>query len=212
MCTGRLDLALILRAFAKGADGVVIGGCHLNECNYITHGNFHALAMVHLFKKMMEQLGLNPDRLRMELISGSEGNKFVEIMNEFSREIRDIGPLGAAEGIDEKGLKSKLDAFTKLVPYLRLVERERLRLSLKTEEDFDEYFDSAEFNRIFGELVLDKLHISQITSLLAASPLTTKEISETLNLPASDVSRHLNASSRQGFVRYDSDRKCYSLV
>ena len=48
MCSGRVDMAFVLRAFSKGADGVFIGGCHLNECNYITHGNYHALNMVHL--------------------------------------------------------------------------------------------------------------------------------------------------------------------
>ena len=52
MCTGRVDLSFVLRAFSKGADGVFIGGCHLNECNYITHGNYHALSMVHICKKI----------------------------------------------------------------------------------------------------------------------------------------------------------------
>ena len=46
MCSGRVDLAFVLRAFSKGMDGVFIGACHLNECNYITHGNYHALNMV----------------------------------------------------------------------------------------------------------------------------------------------------------------------
>src|SRR5512137_2171919 len=101
MCTGRLDLSLVFRAFAKGADGVLIAGCHLNECNYITHGNFHALGMTHLAKKILEVLGVNPARLRMELISGGEGTRFVEIMNEFSETIRELGPLGAGEGMDE---------------------------------------------------------------------------------------------------------------
>ena len=51
MCSGRVDLAFVLRAFSKGVDGVFIGGCHLNECNYITHGNYHALNMVLLCQK-----------------------------------------------------------------------------------------------------------------------------------------------------------------
>ena len=57
MCTGRVDLSFILRAFSKGADGVFIGGCHLNECNYTTHGNFYALRITQLAKKLLERLG-----------------------------------------------------------------------------------------------------------------------------------------------------------
>ena len=76
MCSGRVDLAFVLRAFSNGADGVFIGGCHLNECNYVTHGNYHALSMVRICKKIMKHIGLNPERLRIEFMSGSEANPF----------------------------------------------------------------------------------------------------------------------------------------
>ena len=173
MCSGRVDLAYVLRAFSKGADGVFIGGCHLNECNYITHGNYHALSMVHLCKKIMEHIGLNPERLRIEFMSGAEASLFVESVNDFVKKVKEIGPLGKSEGIDEKGLKVKLEAVTKLIPYIRLVERERLRLPFKSEEEYDKFFNSDEFNRLFNELIVDKLAISQIISLLRERPLST---------------------------------------
>ena len=166
MCTGRLDLSYILRAFSNGADGVFIVGCHLNECNYITHGNFHALSTAHLCKKLMEHIGLNPERLRIKFMSGGEGILFTEVMNEFSKKIRELGPLGISDGIDKNVLKAKLEAVTSLVPYMRLVERERLRLPFKTKEEYDTFFNSDEFNRLFKELIVDKLAISQITALL----------------------------------------------
>jgi len=97
MCTGRVDLSYILRAFSRGADGVFIGGCRLNECNYITHGNFHALSMVHLCKKLMEYIGLNPDRLRIEFMSSGEGILFAEVMNDFGNKVKKLGPLGKSE-------------------------------------------------------------------------------------------------------------------
>ncbi len=65
MCSGRVDLEHIARAFSKGADAVFVGGCRLNECNYITHGNYDALANVLMLKKILEHIGLNPDRLRI---------------------------------------------------------------------------------------------------------------------------------------------------
>ena len=210
MCTGRVDLSFVLRAFSKGADGVFLIGCRLNECNYITHGNFHALSMVHLCKKIMEQIGLNPARLMIEFMSGGEGVLFAEVMNDIGRKVKELGPLGKAEGIDEKALKAKLEAVTGLVPYIRLVERERLRIPFKTEEEYEAFFASDEFNRLFKELIVDKLAISQITSLLREKPLSTGEISDILGLTPSEVSRHMNSSSRHGLVRYDESRKRFA--
>jgi coenzyme F420-reducing hydrogenase delta subunit len=202
----------VLRAFSKGADGVFIGACHLNECNYITHGNFHALTMVNIGKKIMERLGLAPERLRIQFMSGAEANLFVESVNDFVKTVKELGGLGASEGIDEKGLKFKLDAATKLIPYIRLVERERLRVVLKSEEEYREFFASTEVTRLFNELIGDKLAISQIMSLLQERPLSTGKISEILGLTPSEVSKHMNSSSRQGLVRYDEGRKSYTIA
>jgi coenzyme F420-reducing hydrogenase delta subunit len=212
MCTGRLDLSYILRAFSNGADGVFIIGCHLNECNYITHGNFHALSLAYLCKKLMEHIGLNPERFRIQFMSGGEGNLFAEVMNDFSKHVRELGPLGISDGIDKNVLKAKLDAVTSLVPYMRLVERERLRLPFRTKAEFETFFASDEFNRLFKELIIDKLAISQITSLLKGKPLTTGKIAEALGLTPSEVSRHMNTSSRHGLVKYDVDQKSYALA
>ncbi len=212
MCTGRIDLSHILRAFSKGADGVFIGGCHLNECNYLTNGNFHALSMVKICRKMMQHIGLIPERLRIAFMSGSEANLFVEGVNDFVKTVKGLGPLGKKEGIDKKGLKFKLDAVTELIPYLRLVERERLRLPFKSAEEYDEFFDSDEANRLFKELIADKLSVGQILSLLREGPMTTGEMSKILGLTPSEVSRHMNTSSRHGLVRYDVDQKRYALA
>ena len=212
MCSGRVDLAFVLRAFSNGMDGVFIGGCRLNECNYVTHGNFDALANVHLCKKLLEHIGVNPDRLRIEFLSAGEGILLTEVINDFTDKMKQLGPLGKSEGIDEKRLKLKLEAVNKLIPYIRLVERERLRVPSKSEVAYNEFFTSDEVNRLFTELIGDKLAISQIMVLLRERPLSTGEIAETLGLKPSEVSRHMNSSSRQGLVRYDESRKCYALA
>jgi F420-non-reducing hydrogenase iron-sulfur subunit len=210
MCTGRVDLSFLLRAFSKGADGVFVIGCRLNECNYVTHGNFHALSTVHLCKKLMERIGLNPERLMMEFMSGGEGILFAEVMNDIGKKVKELGPLGKAEGIDKKALKAKLEAVTQLVPYIRLVERERLRIPFQSEGEFDAFFTSDQFNRLFDELIGDPLAISQIMLLLREKPHSTGEISNILGLTPSQVSRHMNRSSRHGLVRYDESRKCFA--
>ncbi|OPY63110.1 MAG: Methyl-viologen-reducing hydrogenase, delta subunit [Pelotomaculum sp. PtaU1.Bin065] len=212
MCSGRVDLKHVLRAFSNGADGVFIGGCHFNECHYITDGNFGALGMVLLFKKIMEHIGVNPERLRLENLSAGEGIRFAEIMNDFNKKVMELGPLGEGEGIEENALKSRLEAVTNLVPYIRLVERERLRIPLKSEEVYHEFFTSDEFNRVFNETIAEKLAISQIISILREGPQTTGEIAKVLGLTPSEISRHLNSSSRQRFVRYDEGLKRYALA
>ena len=212
MCTGRVDLAHILRAFSKGVDGVFIGGCRLNECNYTTQGNYHALNKVLLCKKIMEHLGLNPERLRLEFMSSGEGNLFAEVVDDFVNNVRELGALGQGEGIDEYGLKLKLKAFTKLIPYLRLVESERLRLNFNSIEEYTEFYSSEELARLFSELVADKLAISQIMLLLQDKPLSTGEISQILNLTPSEVSRHLNSSAKLGLVSYEVTQKRFSLA
>jgi len=212
MCSGRVDLAHVFRAFSKGTDGVFIGACHLNECNYITHGNYHALTMVNLAKKLLEHIGLNPERLKIEFMSGAEGNLFVEGVNGFVKKVKELGPLGRGEGLDEKELKLRLEAVTLLIPYIRLVERERLRLPAMPEEEYRKFFDSDELNRLFKETIADKLAISQIMLLLRERPLSTGKIVEILGLTPSEVSRHMNTSSRHGLVRYDVSRKCYALA
>lgn len=212
MCSGRVDFLHVLRAFSNKADGVFIGGCHFNECHYITDGNFSALGIVLIMKKIMQQIGLNPDRVCIENMSAGEGLRFAEVLNKFSNQIKEIGPIGQSEGLDEEQLQTRLAMVKDLVPYIKLVERERLRQPVKTEEAYLEFFNGEEFNRVFDETIKEKLAISQIIGLLRREPLTTGEIADSLGLTPSEVSRHLNSSSRQRFVRYDESLKRYALA
>ena len=212
MCTGRVDLAFIFRAFLNGADGVFVGGCWPGECHYVTEGNYDALSNVHLSRKLLEHIGVNPERLRLEWMSSSEGSRFAEIMDDFVKQLKGMGPLGKGEGIEGDGLKFKFEAVNKLIPYVKLVERERLRLPSKSEEAYNNFYTSDEVNRLFKELIGDKLTISQIMLLLGERPLSTREISEILGLTPTEVARHMNSSSRQGLVRYDVNSKCFTLT
>jgi coenzyme F420-reducing hydrogenase delta subunit len=207
MCTGRVDPAFILRAFSNGADGVYIGGCWPGECHYVTEGNYHALSNVLLMKKVLAHIGINPERLRIEWVGASEGVRFAEIMNDVSKKIKELGPLGTAEGLDLKRLAFKLEAVENIIPFMRLVERERLRIHLNKEEEYRAFYASDELNGLFKELVADKLAVSEIMLLLREGPLSSGEISESLGLERSDVVRYLNNSVRQGLIRFDENQK-----
>jgi len=153
MCSGRVDPEFVLRAFSNGMDGVFIGGCRLNECNYITQGNFDALNMVLLCKKIMEHIGLNPDRLRIEFMSAGDGILLAEVIDDFSKKVEVLGPLGKGEKIEEDELKSKLKEVTKLIPYIKIVKREKLDSRLEKEEDYDGFFTSDEIDALFRDVV-----------------------------------------------------------
>jgi F420-non-reducing hydrogenase iron-sulfur subunit len=153
MCSGRVDLEFVLRAFSNGMDGVFIGGCRLNECNYITHGNYDALNMVLLCRRIMEHIGLNPQRLRIEFMSSAEGILFAEVMNEFGKKVKELGPLGEREGIDRQELKSKLAKVIKLVPYIKMVKDEKLASRLENPEEYDKLFTKDEIDRLFSKVV-----------------------------------------------------------
>ncbi len=153
MCSGRVDLAFVLRAFSNGMDGVFIGGCKFNECNYGTHGNYHALNMVLLAKRIMEHIGLNPERLRLETMSAGDGILFAEIMSDFGKKVKELGPLGKGEGIDENELKTKLAEVTKLVPYIKMEKREKLAARIENPEDYNDHFTHDEIDRLFNEVI-----------------------------------------------------------
>lgn len=153
MCSGRIDLAFVLGAFSKGADGVFVGGCRLNECNYATHGNYHALSMVLLAKRILEHVGLNPERLRAEFMSAGEGILFAEAMTGFGRRLRELGPLGEGEGVARNEWKPGLEEAVRLVPYIKLAKREKLALRLAREEDYSGLFTRDEVDRLFREVV-----------------------------------------------------------
>jgi F420-non-reducing hydrogenase iron-sulfur subunit len=151
MCSGRVDLSFVLRAFANGEDGVFIGGCHLNDCHYNTHGNFDAISMVQLAKKLLEHVGINPDRLRLEWVSAGEGIRYADIMIDFAAQIKKLGPLGSSEGVDPDELKARLEEVKKLVPYIKLVEKEKLASRLPDEADYLKLFTAEEVEALLSE-------------------------------------------------------------
>ncbi len=212
MCTGRVDLSFILRAFSRGADGVIVGGCWPGECHYVTEGNYDALATIHLCKKLFQQVGLKPGRVRIEWISASEGNRFAEVMSDFALRLRELGPMGQAEGIDSSGLSTRLDAITRLIPYLKLVEREKFRVPIRTEEAFDEFYGSPRMDSLFNDLVTDKLAMAQILRILEDGPLSSGTIARKLGLDRGAVARQMGLSLRQGLVSFDQEQGSYALA
>lgn len=90
-CTGRIDFMLILKAFANGADGIIVSGCHPNDCHY-TSGNFHARRRWIVFRNLLNLLGIDIARIRYSWVSAAEGAKWADLVNNTVADIRELGP------------------------------------------------------------------------------------------------------------------------
>ena len=92
MCSGRIDPAFVLKALREGADAVLMCGCHPGDCHY-AEGNYKALRRFHMLQKMIQDFGLEPERIRLEWVSAAEGEKFAQVVNEYTEQVRELGPL-----------------------------------------------------------------------------------------------------------------------
>jgi F420-non-reducing hydrogenase iron-sulfur subunit len=91
-CTGRISPMFILKSLQKGADGILVSGCHPGDCHF-THGNFHARRRWTVFRALLNFVGIPQERVRFSWISAAEGNKFAETINKLTEEIRTLGPF-----------------------------------------------------------------------------------------------------------------------
>lgn len=100
MCSGRVDPQFVMDAFARGADGVLIGGCHPGDCHY-GEGNYKALRRFQLLHRMLADMGIEPERLRLEWISAAEGDKVKSVVNDMVEKVKALGPLGLPDRFQE---------------------------------------------------------------------------------------------------------------
>jgi F420-non-reducing hydrogenase iron-sulfur subunit len=107
MCSGRIDPQFVLAALRQGADGVLIGGCHPGDCHY-QEGNYKCLRRFALLKRYLTAMGLEDERLRLEWIAASEGDKVQRVTNEMARQIKKLGPLNLAPVPQPEGVESTM--------------------------------------------------------------------------------------------------------
>ncbi|MBA3036804.1 MAG: hydrogenase iron-sulfur subunit [Desulfobacterium sp.] len=183
MCSGRVDPEFVVRAFLKGCDGIWVGGCHPADCHYIS-GNREAVNMVNLVRRILKHLKINTNRLILEWVSAAEGARFAEVINNFTNQIRELGPLAsdAEKGVD--GLKRKLEAA------LSAVTMEKLRWVTAKQTEFrrdgnryGEVFTGHEIGRMLDGFIQEEITAQEILLLLRQEALSVKEIAHKLELP-----------------------------
>ncbi len=108
MCSGRVDPELVTAAFAAGADGVLVCGCHPGDCHYIS-GNHKTMARMPLLRAVLDDLGIEPERFRHEWVSAAEGEKFARLVTDVTERIRPLGPLGWPRRLARRGVGHGFD-------------------------------------------------------------------------------------------------------
>ena len=212
MCSGRVDPVFILDALSKGADGVMVLGCHPGDCHYIS-GNLMAERKMRWVAELLECAGVDPERLKLEWISASEGERFANTVRDFTEQIRNQGPVPKD---DRKKIMAALDAAQKVVSDTRvrvllgkereLVEEGNVYGERKSQNEFDELMHKT----------LDAEHIRcKILLLTKDEPLSVKELSERLNEPSWDIGRHvmwLRHKGKMALARIDGRSPKYISV
>jgi F420-non-reducing hydrogenase iron-sulfur subunit len=197
MCSGRVDPALPLRFLAEGADGVMITGCHIGDCHYID-GNIYAKRKFELLKRLVEKSGLETDRILLEWVSASEGQKFADLVTDFTNKIKKLGPTPALKDPDIKF--NLLAAESAALNY-------RLRVLVDKEEKliekgniYGETVTQEEFNEVMDEAVATEFTRNKIKLLLSEKPLSVKEIANRMDESPADVLTHIVALRQRGWV------------
>ncbi len=191
MCSGRVDPYIIIEAFIQGVDGVFIGGCHPGDCHYLT-GNLYAEKKIKMTKKILAKTGFKPDRLRLEWIAASEGEQFAKTIEEFTTQIRELGPNPISGPSPDEKILTHLKTVQSSVSAFRLralvgkerkiVEEGNVYGEFKTQDEWDEILEdaiNAEYSR------------NMILFLTNDNPLSVKELAVELEESTDSVLEHI---------------------
>jgi len=182
MCSGRVDPEIILDTFLYGADGVFIGGCHLGDCHYV-EGNYYAEKKIEMARRLLKEAGVEPERLRLEWVSASEGELFAATIKEFTEEIKEMGRIEFEKEEMEAVCMAAADYRLRI---LATKERELLEEGNK----YGEVFTQHEMDRLLDDMVREEYEAKRIL-LKLKKPMSVKEISSELNVKPNVVFRHI---------------------
>jgi F420-non-reducing hydrogenase iron-sulfur subunit len=188
MCSTRISPHIVLDIFKAGADGVLLGGCHIGDCHYIS-GNYYTEKRVRLMKRLLEESGVEPERLRLEWVSASEGEKFSKVVTEFTEQIRALGPSKVKADEKQRDRVAAADAASETFRLKALVGKE-LNLVEKGNV-YDNKLDPEELGRIIDQATEEEFERSLILELSKMKPRSVKELGKIMDTPTDKVLRHI---------------------
>lgn len=192
MCSGRVEPLFIFEAFKNGADAVMVGGCKLGECKY-SDGNFQALVMGEMVWALMKLIGLNQERFKLEWVSSAEPVKLVEDMKSFMLRVRELGPLGTAEGKSKEDLEFYLDSAVMVCQNMQVrTAYGNIAKELKKLKDFSLETIKKKVEEKLLVSLKNKLYEIEIKKLIEDGPKSLDYIVEKIGASPEELSPLLN--------------------
>ncbi len=186
MCSGRIDPSLVFGAFRRGADGVLVAGCHIGDCHYIS-GNITAQERMKLIAGIMEKNKIPVQRFRLAWISASEGKIFAQLIKDFTEELRKLGPISreVVEGVPTlKKMSAAENVFLEFPVRYLIGKGAVLTQGLNV---YGEKVDGDQLKNIAGDLVKTESLKHLILELITDKPTSLIALSKTLDTPTKDV-------------------------
>jgi F420-non-reducing hydrogenase iron-sulfur subunit len=217
MCSGRVDPPLVVRAFSRGADGVMILGCHPGDCHYAT-GNYYARNRAQVLAQLFASVGLDAGRFMLDWVSAGEGERFATLVNRFTDQVRALGLLGAelASGVERDELPLRLNAAA------RVLGGERVRWLVGRKQELlakgDVYgraVSEATLDQVLESSVSDEYLRNRLLLLTADRPLSVIEMAGAVGMPPRQILPHVMALEQRGLmtmVRIDGHSPTYQGV
>jgi len=197
MCSGRVDPLLIVEALIQGADGVFIGGCHPGDCHYI-NGNLQASYKIGLTEKILELAGIDPRRVQLEWVSASEGQRFADLVRDFTGVLQKLGPSNAGERMD--GLAAVRNALSDF--RLRALVSNELKI-VEEGNAYGEKLGKEKLLDIVYNAAKEEFERSMILLLAKKNNMSVKDLSKKINVPTNRVLEHIVVLRQKNLISMD---------
>lgn len=200
MCSARVDPTIVLEAFIRGLDGIMLLGCHLGDCHYMT-GNYYTERRVKTTKKVLKNAGLSPERLLIDWVSASEGERFATLVKDFTERVRKLGPLGNETDLEPQQLRARLVAAKETLAQEKirwLVGREMALVEDKNV--FGEKVSQEEFDQLMLQTIEKEFAKRRILLSIGEDALSVKEIAQRVEASPREVLRNMVSLERDGLV------------
>jgi F420-non-reducing hydrogenase iron-sulfur subunit len=203
MCSGRVDPVIILDLLANGADGIIVTGCHPGDCHYM-EGNLYEERKIKMLMKLLALAGLEKERLRLEWVSAAEGQRFANVVTEFTEQVRKIGPSPVS------GENPNPEVLMGIVAAKNVAADTRLRILVGREREltekanvYHEKVPQEDFEATLDEVVEAEFIRHKIRLLTSQKPLSVKDLSQATGIKPASVLSHVVDMRRRRMVTLD---------
>ena len=203
MCSGRVDPVIILDMLANGADGVIVTGCHPGDCHYI-EGNLYEEKKIKMLNRLVALTGLEPERVRLEWVSAAEGQRFAQVVTDFTEQVRKLGPSPVAGKNPNRTILKNILAAKEAAADSRLrvlVGRER-ELTEKNNV-YKEKITQQEFDALLEDVVEAEFFRQKIRLLTEDEPFSVKQLAAVMGMDPAEVLANIVNMRRRRMITFD---------